>query len=122
MFLSVTYMDNEPTPSVYSTPPRKSAGGDDRGATITVHPFGPDVAAMFEDGYVAPVPLPEPEKGSVSINLSLAEAEELARRLVVVVQAAKQGIYSNMGEQLKRYTREKRLNEAWQALMSEDDK
>lgn len=118
MFLNVTYLDNDPTPSVYSIPPGKARDGSEREASIMVDPFGPDKAAMFEDGY-DPATAPAPEKASVSLNLSMAEAEELALRLVVVVQAAKQGRFSNIGEELNRFTKENRLKEAWDTLMGD---
>ncbi|WAC89708.1 hypothetical protein [Mycobacterium sp. Aquia_213] len=121
MFLHVSYLDNEPTPSVFSIPLSKSPGGSTREATIVVDPFGPDRAAMFEEGYeFDPDNVPTPEKAGISLNLSLAEAEELARRLVLVVQAAKQGEFSGMGEELNRHTRETRLKESWDALMADD--
>ena len=116
MFLSVTYLDNEPDPFVYSIPPNKDR---DREASITVEPFGPDKSGMFDDDFDLSA-APKPEKGSTTINLSIAEAEELARRLFVVVQAAKQGIYSTMGEELVKFSREKGLKDAWDALMSDD--
>ncbi|PJE02352.1 hypothetical protein [Mycobacterium sp.] len=116
MFLSLTYRDNDSTPTVYSIPPRRSSDGD-REASIVVQPFGPDVAAAFEDDYDPATPLPEPQSGTIWMDLSMAEAEELARRLVTVVQAAKRGIFSNMGEELNRYTREKRFQDAWDALI-----
>ncbi|WP_422745190.1 hypothetical protein ACN27E_23620 [Mycobacterium sp. WMMD1722] len=114
----MTYLDNDATPSVWSIPPSTTREGEDREPSIMAQPFGPDTEAVFEEGFDMST-LPPPEKGSVSLNLSIAEAEELARRLVIVVQAAKQGTYSNMGEELQRFTREKRLNEAWQALMDD---
>ncbi|BBY41681.1 hypothetical protein MMAN_58150 [Mycobacterium mantenii] len=55
------------------------------------------------------------------MNFSIGEAEELARRLVVVVQAAKQGRFSNIGEELNRFTKEKRLQEAWETLIGDAD-
>lgn len=61
---------------------------------------------MFEEGYDPATTPPDPQSGTVWMDLSLAEAEELARRLVLVVHAAKLGIYSNMGEELNRYVLE----------------
>lgn len=121
MFLHVSYLDDEPTPSVFSIPPGKSRDGSAREATIVVDPFGPDRAAMFEEGYeFDPDNVPKAEKAGITLNLSVAEAEELARRLVLVVQAAKRGEFSGMGEELNRHTREMRLQEAWDALMADD--
>lgn len=121
MFLNVNYMDESPTPYVWSVPPTTSSDGAARAPKIVIEPFGPDRDALFdEEADLTEVQIPV-EKGSVSLNLSLDEAEELARRLVVVVQAAKQGVYSTMGEELKKFTRTKRLQEAWDALMNEDD-
>ncbi|BBY35898.1 hypothetical protein MMAN_00320 [Mycobacterium mantenii] len=120
MFLTVTYLDDDPKPSVYSIPPGKTADGSEREAIITVEPFGPDTAAAFEEGFDLSA-APAPEKGRVSLNFSIGEAEELARRLVVVVQAAKQGRFSNIGEELNRFTKEKRLQEAWETLIGDAD-
>lgn len=115
MFLSVTYLDNEPGPYVWSIPP--STPSDE--PKVMLEPFGPDKSALFDED-ADPADMPAPEKGSVNLTLSLAEAEELARRLVVVVQAAKRGVYSTMGEELKKYTHDKRLKDAWDALMDDD--
>lgn len=116
MFLTVTYLDDNVTPYVWSVP-LDGANGE---AKVLIEPFGPDKSAMFADGAeLDPNDFPPPEKGSTTLTMSLAEAEELARQLVIVVQGARGGTYSNMGEALKRYTKEKRLNEAWETLMSQ---
>ena len=119
MFLNVTYLDEDPTPYVYSIPPSTSPDGSARQPQIVLEPFGPDKDALFDED-AQPADIPAPQKGSVNLILSIDEAEDLARRLVLVVQAAKQGVFSTMGEELKRFTREKRLQEAWNALMNED--
>ncbi|WP_396929186.1 hypothetical protein [Mycolicibacterium sp.] len=119
--LILSYLDDEhPEPVVYSTPPRIDSDGDEQPAQITIQPWGPAPLARDFDPDNPP-PIPNPEKARITMYFSLEEAEALARKLVEVVVAAKDGIYSAEGEELVRYIREKDLNDAWTALGLNDD-
>lgn len=119
--LILSYLDDEyPDPVVYSTPPRIDSDGDDQPAQVTIQPWGPPSLPRDFDPD-APTPIPEPEKARITMFFSLEEAEALARKLVEVVVAAKDGVYSAEGEELVRYIREKDLNDAWKALGLDQD-
>lgn len=110
--LILSYLDDESAPVVYSTPPRVGSDGDERPAQVTLQPWGPEII----DPEKIDQPLPEPVATHITMLFSLDEAEILARRLIEVVLAAKEGVYSDVGHELVAFSREKDLNDAWRAL------
>jgi hypothetical protein len=116
MFLSVTYLDDGSTPFVYSIPPRKDPDGSTQPAQVTILPFGSDLDPAKPKPDLATY---KPDKGSTTLTLSVEEAEELALQLVTVVQAAKSGHYSALGEELNAHRRSEGFRKAWEVLMSE---
>lgn len=111
--LILSYLDDDSTPVVYSTPPRTDSDGDERPAQITVQPWGPEIVDLENFDPQAP---PEPKPTHITMYFSVDEAEVLARKLLEVVLAAKEGVYSDLGHELVAYSREKDLNDAWRAL------
>jgi len=83
--LILSYLDDDPTPVVYSMPPYVDSDGDQRPAKITVF-------------------------------FSVDEAEELARKLIGVVLAARESVYSERGHEQVRFSREEDLRLAWRTL------
>jgi hypothetical protein len=114
--LSVHYLDDDCTdPVIYSMPAHSDPDGYVHEAKITIQPWGQAVRRQGEPGD-EPVPIRRPEKCSISLNFSIDEAEALARRLVEVDVAAREGRYSEEGVQLVDEIEKSRLDDAWEAL------
>jgi hypothetical protein len=119
--LILSYTDDEDPPLVvYSNPPRPDGNGRVHPAQITVQPWSPEIPTADEFDPDTPVPV-SVEKTHITMYFSIDEAAELARKLIEVVLAAKDGVYSELGIELAQYSREKDLNDAWKALGLSDD-
>lgn len=86
--------DNNDELTVYSTPPYTDSDGKEREAKITVQPWGPKVTSKNLDRPVKQQPT------HVTMYFSIVEAEALAQEILQVVNAAKKGDYSEVGELL----------------------
>jgi hypothetical protein len=122
-----SYYDEDASPAVYSNPPHEDEDGDIQPAQVVLHPWGPDPMKELkrlqwspEDGTPPPAP-PVREKSRTVMYLSIDEAEELARKLIEVVLAAKDGVYSVFGHHMAEYSREQNLRDAWKALGLDTD-
>lgn len=113
--LILSFLDDESSPVVYSTPPRVDSDGDPQPAQITVQPWGPQ-PWEFTSG----PPPREPDKTRITMYFSIGEAEALARKLLEVVVAAKEGVYSREGHELVEFSRQNDLDTAWRVLGLED--
>lgn len=114
--LILSFLDDESSPVVYSTPPYVDSDGDSMPAKITVQPWGPE---QWQPSDTKP---PTPEKTRITMYFSLDEAEALARKLIEVVIAAKDGVYSQEGHELLEFSRQQDLDTAWRVLGLEDEK
>ena len=115
-----SYLDDDALPAVYSNPPREDPDGTVEPAQVVLHPWGPDPMEQLKrlepqpDGTL--LPPPDVEKSRVVMYFSIDEAEVLARKLLEVVLAARDGVYSEFGHHMAEYSREQDLKDAWRAL------
>lgn len=70
-------------------PPRIDSDGDQRPAQITVQPWGPEI---IDPENFDPQNPPEPKPTHITMFFSVEEADALARKLVEVELAAKEGV------------------------------
>jgi hypothetical protein len=87
--IQVSYMDHSSTPEVYSAPPYVDSDDKERPAKIVVQPWGPTKHDAEAQSLT-----------TVTLYYSIEEAEALGKQILAVVEAARRGQYSPVGEEL----------------------
>lgn len=111
--LSVYYLDDDNGPVIYSFPAHSDPDGYVHEASVTLKPWGPSIPRRWDpETDPEPPQIKQPEKATIGLSFLIDEAEVIARRLLEVVVAARDGKYSPEGVEIVEGIAKQRLDDA----------